>query len=94
MNKYSLYSETKVKGQYRDYYGPIDIPYSESDFILIVSSEYKHKPGALAQMLYGTPRLSWIFSYYNPNILNDNIFDLEEGIILRLPSKERLLSYF
>lgn len=93
-NKYSLYSNTDASEFYRDYYNPLDIDYDDSDIYLIVTSEYNQKPGNLANFLYGSPRFSWVFSYFNRNQISDIIFDLKEGMVLRLPTKERLLSYF
>lgn len=93
-NKYSLYNNTKTSEYYRDYYNPIDIGYDDSDIFLIVTSEYNQKPGNLANLLYGSPRFSWVFTYFNRNQISDIIFDLKEGMVLRLPTKERLLSYF
>ena len=93
-SKYSLYSNTKSDNYYRDYYNPIDIGYDDSDIFLIVTNEYNNKPGNLAKALYGSPRLSWVLAYFNRNQISDIIFDLKEGMVLRLPTKERLLSYF
>jgi hypothetical protein len=88
----SLYKNTKVNGYYRSFYEPIDIDYDSTDMIIIVTDEYNHKPGNLANDLYGNPRYSWIFRYFNPNQISDIIFDLKSGMILRVPTKERLLS--
>ena len=88
----SLYKNTKSYNGFRDYYEPINLKYDDSDIILIVTSEYNNKPGKLAYDLYGTPRLSWIFRYYNPDLISDIIFDLKEGMILRIPTKEHLLN--
>lgn len=93
-NKYSLYKNTKYDDYYRDYYNPLSIGYDDTDMYLIVTSEYHQKPGNLANFLYGSPRFSWVFSYFNRNQISDIIFDLKEGMILRLPTKERLLSNF
>ena len=93
-NQHSLYSNTDVNNGYRDYYNPIEIGYDSSDIFIIVTSEYHQRPGGLAQFLYGDPRLSWVFSYFNREVISDIIFDLQTGMILRVPCKERLLSYF
>lgn len=88
----SLYAKTPNNGYYRDYYVPLDLGYDDTDFILIVTSEYNQKPGNLAYDLYGDARYSWVFGYFNPNQISDLIFDLREGMILRLPTKDRLLN--
>jgi hypothetical protein len=90
-NSYSLYSNTSNDGVYRDYYEPISLEEDSSDYYIIVSSTYHHKPGKLAYDLYGNERLGWVFSYFNRDTINDPIFDLESGMIIKVPSKERLL---
>jgi hypothetical protein len=90
--KTSLYNKTKNYNGYRYYYNDLNIGYADSDIIIIVSNEYHHKPGKLAQDLYGSPRYAWVFRYFNPNLISDIIFDLSVGMVLRVPTKERLLS--
>ena len=93
-NSHSLYINTDSTEHYRDYYKPIELGYDDSDMFLIVTSEFHQKPGNLANHLYGDPRLSWVFSYFNRNQISDIIFDLKQGMIIRVPTKERLLSCF
>lgn len=88
----SLYKNTKNNGYYRDYYEPLNIGFDDTDIFIIITDEYQHKPGNLANDLYGSARLGWVFGYFNPNIISDLIFDLRAGMILRVPTKERLLS--
>lgn len=88
----TLYAKTPNNGYYRSYYVPLDIGYDRSDMYIIVSSQYNQKPGNLANDLYGDARYSWVFGYFNPNQISDLIFDLKEGMILRVPTKERLLA--
>jgi hypothetical protein len=91
---YSLYTNTPVNQFYRGYYQPIDIPFDSSDMFMLIPSDYQYKPGRLANMLYGSARLSWIFSYFNREKISDPIFDFKEGLIIRCPTKERLMTYF
>lgn len=91
---YSLYKNTDYDEYYRDYYNPISLEKDDSDNFIIVTSEYKYKPGKLAYDLYGSERLSWVFSFFNRDKITDTIFDLKEGLVLRVPTKERLLSMF
>lgn len=93
-NEHSLYSNTNIDHNQRDYYNSLNIGYDSSDMFIIVTTEYHQKPGSLAQLLYGDPRFSWVFTYFNRDEISDIIFDLQEGMILRVPTKERLLSYF
>lgn len=91
-NTYSLYKNTNIDGNSRGYYNPPSIKKDTSDYYIIVTSEYRYKPGKLAYDLYGSERLGWIFSYFNRDKIEDPIFDLREGLIIRVPLKERLLN--
>jgi hypothetical protein len=90
-SNYSLYSNTSNDGVYRDYYEPVSLEADDSDYYILVTSEYNHKPGKLAYDLYGSERLGWVFSYYNRDKINDPIFDLESGMIIKVPAKDHLL---
>lgn len=91
-SKYSLYNNTETDGNYRDYYNPINLTFDSSDYYIIVTSQYRYKPGKLAYDLYGSERLNWVFTYFNRDKILDPIFDMTEGLIIRVPTKDRLLS--
>ena len=91
--KTSLYKKTNSNTYYLGYYKPINIPFDSSDIIIIVDSKYNHKPGKLAYDLYNNERLGWVFSYFNRDKINDIIFDLNEGMSIRIPTKQRLYNY-
>jgi hypothetical protein len=93
-NDYGIYKYTDTSGEYRNYYEPLNISFDKSDIYYIVPSEYNQKPGNLANKLYGSPQFSWVFMYFNRNTISDPIFDLKEGLIIRIPTKKRLLSFF
>lgn len=92
--KYSLYKNTEYDSFYKSYYEPIGIEYSDSDYYIIISDDYNYKPGKMALALYGDAQLEWIFAYFNRDIISNPIFDFTSGKIIRVPTKERLLSYF
>lgn len=92
--RYGLYKNTKVEGDYLGYFGPIDIPYDTSDYIISVTKKYEHRPRKLAEDIYGEPELYWIFRHFNKEKIQDPIFDLVDGISIIVPDKKRLLSYF
>lgn len=95
MNNYSIYKYTGNNGYERGYYEPIDIPFDDTtDYYYIIPSGYDCKPGNLSYELFGTPKLYWIFSYFNKDIIVDPIFDIQAGLKIRVPDKDRLLSYF
>lgn len=94
-DKYSIYKNTDSDGYEMKYYNPINIPFdSQTDYEFTVPDKYHQKPGNMAYELYGTPKLYWIFAYFNQDKVEDPIFDIKTGMTLTIPSKQRLLSYF
>ena len=89
----SLYSKTSKNGYYMSYYNPISIPLDVSDYFLEIEPKYHNKPGRLAYDLYGSERLGWVFRLFNNTTINDPIFDLKSGMIILVPTKERLMKY-
>lgn len=89
----SLYRYTKESSYYLGYYSPIQIPKDETDYVLTIEPKYHHKPGRLALDLYNDERLGWIFRYFNNDVINDPIFDLEAGMKIRVPTAEKVLKY-
>jgi hypothetical protein len=91
---YSLYRYTDSDGYFLGYYKPIEIPMDVSDYIIEIEPKYENKPKSLALELYGNTELSWIFAYFNKNVIEDPIFDLKSGMKIIVPTKERLMQYF
>lgn len=89
----SLYSLTNTVENFRNYFESPQIPYDSTDFTYIVPLKYANKPGLLAYDLYGSERYNWVISYFNRDTINDIIWDLNEGVKIRLPQRERLLQY-
>jgi hypothetical protein len=93
-NRESLYKNSKRKNGYMEYYESMDIPFdNDTDYLLLIEKEYEFKPGKLALKLYGSERLTWVFSYFNRDIIQDPIFDLKSGIYIRVPTNDRLQQY-
>lgn len=94
-DKYSIYGNTNNNGYERGYFEPITIPFDDlTDYYFTVPDKYDQKPGNMAFDLYGTPRLYWIFAYFNQDLVEDPLFGVRAGMELRIPSKQRLMSYF
>jgi len=62
---------------------PDDIPYT-------IDSHYNYRPDLLSQDLYGTPKLWWVFTQRNMNVIRDPIFDFKVGTLIYLPKKTTL----
>lgn len=92
MDSNSFYKKTERDDFFMGYWGEISLPYDLSDVYMIITTEYHLKPGKLANDLYGNPQLMWVFSAYNRDNLLDPLNDFVEGKIIRVPTKNRLMS--
>lgn len=88
-NNRSPYSKTPQLNQYvmyLDYWQPPLLGYSSDDSIIVLAQKYKHRPDLLSFDAYGTPKLWWIFSVYNSDVIQDPIYDIVPGIQIVVPS--------
>lgn len=91
----SLYFNTPQVNQVLEYLSfwngnyPI---YSSSDNILLLETKYDKRPDLLSNDLYGSPNWWWIFMIYNPDKIQDPIYDFVPGISIRIPNKSNLPS--
>ena len=56
------------------------VPASPDDQPYVIDPQYNHRPDLLAYDLYGSPKLWWIFTQRNMDILEDPIYDFESGV--------------
>jgi len=56
------------------------VPASPDDQPYTIDPQYNHRPDLLAYDLYGSPKLWWIFTQRNMDILEDPIYDFESGV--------------
>ena len=81
----SQYLSTNIKNWYLDIWEPRHIPSSDFDKIMIIPPKYDQRPDLLSQELYGTPKLWWVFSLRNPDLLIDPIDDFKSGLEIYTP---------
>ena len=86
--KSSPYFRTPLIGDYRDLLQLPNIPASEDDEYYMIENKYDRRPDLLANALYGSTRLWWIFTKRNMNLIQDPINDFRAGKIIRIPRKE------
>lgn len=60
------------------------------DFLYKIEPQYTHRPDLLSFDLYGTPKLWWVFTQRNLNILQDPVYDFIAGIEIYIPKKTGL----
>ena len=83
--QYSPYAFTTSAGGYLDVINFIDLPAQLDDIQWTVISGYMHRPDLLANDIYGTPELWWVFAVRNKDVIQDPIYDLVPGQVIYLP---------
>jgi hypothetical protein len=78
--------ETPQNPNYLELFQPRKVPSAKSDTAYEIESQYRHRPDLLANVLYDSPKLWWVFAQINPSTLKDPIFDFEPGLIIYIPN--------
>ena len=95
MTNYSTSSpwySTKKNNLYLEIWEPRPIPAADDDFQYTIQPQYNYRPDLLAYDIYGNPKLWWVFTQRNIDILMDPIYDFRSGVTIALPKKSSLLS--
>lgn len=82
----SPYSLTPIKNWYLDLWVPRTVPKNDFDKIIIIPAAFNQRPDLLSQQEYGTPKLWWVFSLRNPDLIIDPINDFLSGIQIFVPN--------
>ena len=69
---------------------PLNLPEAEGDVFVQVNQEIIQRPDLIANKAYGNPQLWW--AIYEFNGIRDPLFELREGMVLRIPERERLVA--
>jgi len=91
-NKYSPYYNTGRFGRFLDVMVPRPISKNTTDVVFTINAIYEFRPDLLANDLYGSSGLWWVFASRNPNIIKDPIFDFYSGQSIFIPEKSELLA--
>lgn len=86
MKDTSQYFNTGIKDWYLDLWQPRKVASSEFDKIIKIPPEYDRRPDMLSHYEYGTPRLWWVFTIRNPDVLVDPIEDFKAGVEIYVPA--------
>lgn len=89
-----IWYNTPLRNGKLGFYVPRDFTFSDDDEYVIIEKRHEFRPYVLSYDLYGNDKIWWIFTILNMDILNDPIRDMREGIVLRVPTKERVLQSF
>lgn len=69
------------------------IPVTSGDELYAIGHGYDERPDLLAQALYNSSRLWWVFAMRNPDTLKDPIRDFKSGTVIMLPTIETIDIY-
>ena len=91
--KSSPWATTKQNRLYLDLITIRPVPAQKDDFRYAIENQYRHRPDLLAYDLYGDPKLWWVFTQRNMDVIKDPIYDFEPGLIIFVPKKSNLVSF-
>jgi hypothetical protein len=60
---------------------------SNGDVVYTIEPDYDERPDILADKIYGSSELWWVFALRNPDVLYDPIRDFKTGVDIILPSE-------
>lgn len=87
----SIYHDTPIiNRRFLGFYVDRDIGISGSDEFIELESRHNYRPDILSYDLYGTEKYWWIFPRMNMDLIKDPIKDFKEGLVIRVPTSERL----
>ena len=86
----SPYFKTKQTTWYLDFYEHRSIPPHGTDKQIIIKQKYHKRPDLLAKELYNDTKYMFVFALCNMDIIKDPINDFVEGIVITIPTYERV----
>lgn len=90
LRKSSPYFDTPIVSFYRDFLSFRELSSSDEDELIAIEDRYAERPDILSFDLYGTTRYWWVFMIRNMDVIKDPIFDMQPGIEIFVPKRERL----
>tara|TARA_X000000950_G_scaffold265347_1_gene339515 strand:+ start:994 stop:1293 length:300 start_codon:yes stop_codon:yes gene_type:complete len=66
------------------------IPTDAYEIDFKIKESHNGRPDILANELYGTPRLWWVFALKNPDVIKDPLADFKAGVMIKIPSPETI----
>ncbi len=91
-SKRSAYSETDTYGNALDVWTPRKIRKDPSDVLYVIEPVYQYRPDLMANDLYGSAELWWVFAARNPNTIKDPIFDFKNGTTIYIPKRANVIT--
>ena len=82
-----------VNNEYLDIIEPRTIPISQRDLPYIIESQFHLRPDLASNEIYKTPKLWWVFSQRNYDILKDPVFDFKAGTEIMICEPKTLFEF-
>ena len=86
----SQYSLTPQASWFLSHYVDKNIQRDGTDQLITLGTKYKLRPDLLAYDLYSNTDYWWVFTVLNPDVIIDPIYDMIPGILLYVPTLQRL----
>ena len=93
MIKYSNSSpwyNTSITRNYLDVLTIRPVSAAPDDYLYTIEPQYTYRPDLLANVLYGSKDLWWVFIQRNLDVLQDPVFDFVPGTQIYLPKNTGL----
>ena len=88
--KTSPWFDTTVSNGYLGKFNIRPVSAEPDDIRYTIDPQYNYRPDLLSFDLYGTPKLWWVFTQRNMNVIRDPIFDFKVGTTIFIPKKSKL----
>jgi hypothetical protein len=89
-SRYVMGGKTEVSPDKVEWWNKDFISADSTDVIYVLEKKFEGRPDLLAQAFYDEPYLWWVICQFNA-ILDFNT-EFVEGVILRIPTKNRVIS--
>ena len=89
----SVYASTPMTSRYLDIFNPPDVSEQGDERTVALQQRHNFRPDILSNELYGSPRLWWVFTFFNRDILRDPLWDFKAGTSIKVPSQDNVSKY-
>jgi hypothetical protein len=86
----SPWSATKLTASNLDYFAIRPVAAEDDDILYEIEPQFHNRPDLLAYFLYDTPKLWWVFTQRNMDVIRDPYFDFRSGTTIFIPKKTGL----
>ena len=89
----SAYSTTPMTSRYLGVFNSPEISEQGDELTVALQQRHNFRPDILSNELYGSPRLWWVFTYFNRDVLRDPVWDFKAGTSIKVPSQDNVSKY-